>query len=224
MKAALLLLAWCWNPLVYADRRGGGTGGGGPSGLKGFLGSWGEDRGRDRGDRSDRRFPRERDGDWDRDRDSFVRDRRDGDWRDGDRGRDSRDSRDSRDRSVDRDRDRGRSVGGATWNDLALVVTGKLLSYAAFALAFRLISRSLASSWTKAVSDISTTKSPLSPNITQYLAPNCTLNSYEEEILSSVTLPVGDSFADVGGLFSVKQQPATATLTLAIPSLALALL
>ena len=47
----------------------------------------------------------------------------------------------------------------------------------------------------------------VSPNITKYLKPNCTLNANEREILSTVVLPqsIDKKFEDIGGHFALKQ-------------------
>jgi len=96
------------------------------------------------------------------------------------------------------------------WENIAVELIKNISSYALFAMAFRLVTRSIASSWNQAVTEINSMKgagSNLSPNITQYLKPNTTLNSYEEEILATITIPssIDSSMKDIGGLYAVKE-------------------
>lgn len=92
--------------------------------------------------------------------------------------------------------------------ELILVLTNRIINYGLFFLAFRMISRSFAKSIVQFTNDWTAMKEATraTTNYTQFVAPNTTLNSYEEEILNTLVVPtsIESGMQDIGGLGTVK--------------------
>ena len=98
--------------------------------------------------------------------------------------------------------------------EFLLSTSEKFLSYGLFMLAFKMVSRTFATSWNEINSQLSNIKENsnsvkvLSNSTThQYLNANTTLNSYEEDILQSMILPthIESTLEDIGGLDMIKE-------------------